>query len=74
MQPTQYYTMTHEINLIMDNLENIQSFKKHGTNISQMKWVDYAKGSVNGKMDLLKEWKEQILFMSSVLKTYQRAV
>ena len=35
--------MTQESNLIMDNLENIQSFKKYGTNLSQMKWVDYAK-------------------------------
>ena len=25
---------------IMDNLGSIQSFKKHGTNISQMKWED----------------------------------
>ena len=28
-----------------------QSFKKHGTNISQMKWVDCAKEWVQGKMD-----------------------
>ena len=27
----------------MGNRESIQSFKKHGTNIFQMKWEDYAK-------------------------------
>ena len=57
--------MTQESNRIKENLENIQGFKKHGTNISRMKWADYAKGSVKGKMELVKEWKEKILFMSS---------
>ena len=33
----------------MDNLKNIQSFKKHGTNISQTKYVDYAKESEKEK-------------------------
>ena len=47
----------------MDNLESIHSSKKHGTNLSNMKWVDYAKGSVKEKMDLVKGWKEQIIFM-----------
>ena len=36
----------------MDNLENIQSFKKHGTNFSQMKCVDYAKDQVQEKIGL----------------------
>ena len=38
----------------MDNLENIQSFRENGTNIPQMKWLDYAKGSVKGNFDLVK--------------------
>ena len=58
----------------MENLENIQIFKKHVTDLYQIKWVDYEKGSVKVKMDLIKEWKEKILFMSSALKTYQRTV
>ena len=35
----------------MENFESIQSFKKQGTNISQIKWVDYAKDKVQEKMD-----------------------
>ena len=29
----------------MGNCENIQDFKKHGTDHSQIKWEDYAKYS-----------------------------
>ena len=43
MLHTQYYTKKLESNWIMVNWENIQDFKKHETNLSQMKWEDYAK-------------------------------
>ena len=36
----------------MDNLGSIQSFKKNGTYISQMKWKYYAKEQVNLKYGL----------------------
>ena len=35
----------------MENLENIQIFKKHETILSQMKCVEYAKEYVQEKMD-----------------------
>ena len=53
--------MTHTAYSVLDNdtgkeldygrLRKILSFKKHGTNISQTKWVYYGKDSVKEKLD-----------------------
>ena len=48
--------------------------QKHGTNISPMEWGDYAKELVWVRMVLANNFMERILFMSSVLKTYQMIV
>ena len=56
----------------MDNSGSIQIFKKHGTNLSQMKWEDYAKEWELEEISWGKEWREPILSMQSNLRTYQR--
>ena len=38
----------------MDNIRSIQSFKKHVTDLSQMKWENYAKEYKQKKMGVIK--------------------
>ena len=47
---------------------------KHGTNRYPTKWGYYAKELVRVRMALENELTEQIIFMSSALKTHQRTV